>query len=404
MFHCNKRNVIGVDAANIRAGGGRTHLIELLSAADPVRDGFDEVIVWGAQDTLDKLPKTKWLKKIWVPSLEFGLLRRALWQKYSLGVEAQQKGCSVLFVPGGSFSTNFRPIVTMNQNLLPFETRELWRYKYTYMIFKLFVLRIVQARSLSQADGIIFLTEYAKRIVLRVTGQNRGLTRVIPHGLNSRFFLPYKKFDEQSRPKLRKTIRLIYVSMISPYKHQWNVVEAVAKARSESGIDLQLDLVGPFYAPSYKRLNKSIEQYDPLKKWVNYRGAIKHEELHSLYFDAQVGIWASSCETFGMILLEMMAAGLPILSSNRGPMPEILSDAGLYFDPEKPDTLSDSLLQLLSSENRMQEFSHVAREKACAYSWEKCAKETFRLLQDVQFRVPDRGSVKPSPLGDGSVS
>ena len=47
---------VGIDASNIRQGGGRTHLIELLAAADPLRDGFSEVCVWGAQDTLDKLP------------------------------------------------------------------------------------------------------------------------------------------------------------------------------------------------------------------------------------------------------------------------------------------------------------------------------------------------------------
>ena len=90
---------IGIDASNIRHGGGRTHLVELLIAADLHRNGFSEVFVWGSKDTLGKLPNYSWLKKMWTPALEGGLLRRILWQRFSLGKAAHATHCNVLFVP-----------------------------------------------------------------------------------------------------------------------------------------------------------------------------------------------------------------------------------------------------------------------------------------------------------------
>ena len=91
---------IGVDATNLRRGGGRTHLIELLRAADPERDQFDSVIVWGSRQTLDLIVDASWLDKVVVPTLEKGLIKRTLWQRFSLGKVALMAGCNILFVPG----------------------------------------------------------------------------------------------------------------------------------------------------------------------------------------------------------------------------------------------------------------------------------------------------------------
>ena len=61
---------------------------------------------------------------------------------------------------------------------------------------------------------------------------------------------------------------------------------------------------------------------------------IPYHELHSEYKDADLGVFASSCENLPIILIEKMASGLPIACSNKGPMPEVLGSAGVYFDPE----------------------------------------------------------------------
>ena len=80
------------------------------------------------------------------------------------------------------------------------------------------------------------------------------------------------------------------------------------------------------------------------------------------------------------ILLESMAAGLPIACSGRGPMPEILGSAGVYFDPENAGSIADALRSLISDDHLRTKIALAAHEAARAYSWERCADETLRYL------------------------
>lgn len=373
---------IGIDATNLRGGGGVTHLVELLRVAQSTLHGIERVVVWGGTPTLKVLDNRPWLDKRTPPALDKGLLQRTLWQRYSLSQAARDAGCDVLFVPGGSYAGNFHPVVTMSRNLLPFEVRELLRYGWSLLTLKLLLLRLVQLRSFRKTDGVIFLTEYARDVVLRVTGKLRGQTCIVPHGLNPRF---------NKAPKLQRAIaeyddvhpyRVLYVSIIDEYKHQWHVVEAVAALRKQ-GLPIVLDLVGPVYPPAFKRLNQTIDRVDAERRWVHYHGAIPFNELHLRYAEADLGLFASSCENMPNILLETMASGLPIACSNRGPMPEVLGQAGVFFNPEQPEDIARALHELINSPKTRKRLARASYERVQQYSWLRCADETFRFLVGV---------------------
>ena len=374
--------VVGIDAANLRRGGGMTHLIELLTAAEPEKSGIARVVVWGGRQTLTKLPDRPWLQKANPTALDRGILRRTWWQWFSLSKAAYAAGCDVLFVPGGSYAGSFRPMVTMSRNLLPFEWRELRRYGGSLSAFRLHLLRYTQSRSYRGADGVIFLTEYARRAVLKVTGQIAGNTITIPHGLNSRFQIqprgqrPIGEYTE-SNP-----YRLLYVSIIDQYKHQWHVVEAVHALRME-GVSIVIELVGPAYTPALTRLQAVIARLDPEGRWVHCHGAVPYEALNQQYALADLGVFASSCENMPNILLETMAAGLPVACSNRGPMPEVLGDAGLYFDPESPSDIAQALRKLILSPELRSERAKASFKRAKQFSWKNCADQTFSFLAAV---------------------
>ena len=373
---------IGIDATNLRAGGGVTHLMELLRAAQPSEHGIDHIVVWGGKPTLKALEAQPWLSKCNPSALDKGLLQRTIWQRYCLSQAARDEGCDVLFVPGGSYAGNFHPVVTMSQNLLPFEMHELRRYGWSSFTLKLLLLRLVQSSSFRKTDGVIFLTEYARDVVLAVTGKLRGQTCIVPHGLNPRF---------NKAPKLQRAIdeyddahpyRVLYVSTIDEYKHQWHVVEAVAVLRKQ-GLPIVLDLVGPAYPPALKRLNQTLDLMDVERRWVHYHEAIPFNELHLLYAEADLGLFASSCENMPNILLETMASGLPIACSNRGPMPEVLGQAGVFFNPEQPEDIVRALRELIESPQTRTELARASYERVQEYSWLRCADETFRFLVGV---------------------
>ena len=153
-----------------------------------------------------------------------------------------------------------------------------------------------------------------------------------------------------------------------------------------------LDLIG---APGrgLARLRRTLKRLDPSGIFLNYRGAVPYEGLHSSYASADIGIFASSCENMPNILIEGMAAGLPLACSRLGPMPDILGNAGAYFDPERIDEIVAALRQLIVSPELRLELAAAAFQRAKSFSWDRCGTETFRFLAQVCGAIPPSNQV-----------
>lgn len=374
--------VIGIDGTNLRQGGGITHLVELLRVAKPEQDGIAKVVVWSNTATLSAIEERPWLKKINPSELERGLVPRIFWQRFTLSKELNELGCDLLFVPGGSFSGSFKPFVTMSRNMLPFEMHELMRFGWSLTTLRFLLLRQWQSRTFRRADGVIFLTRYAKESVSKIVGSLKGKTHIIPHGISTRFQRTPKPQWSITEYDSNNPFRLIYVSIINQYKHQWHVVEAVASLR-QAGFPIELDLIGPSFPMSEFRFEESRSRWDPSRSWVKYNGEISYEALHHKYAQADLGLFASSCENMPNILLETMASGLPVACSNRGPMPEVLGNAGVYFDPEQPADITRALRELINSPQLRSEKAKASYERSLQYTWHDCADSTMTFLAEI---------------------
>ena len=93
---------LGIDATNIRLGGGITHLSQLLQAGDPIAAGFSRVTVWTSESTAAALPERPWLVKMSSPWMDASLPRRMVGQQFQLPLALTAAGCEVLFSPGGT--------------------------------------------------------------------------------------------------------------------------------------------------------------------------------------------------------------------------------------------------------------------------------------------------------------
>lgn len=378
----NSLKILGIDASNIRSGGGITHLVELLRVADPRVHGFKKIIIWAPKHTLQKIFDRFWLIKKYDSALDGNNFTKFLWLYNRLGPIAKSEKCDLLFVPGGSVITNFTPVVTMSRNLLPFELRELLRFRFSPTTLRLLLLRSQQSRSVRKANGVIYLTRYALNTVNKVARPKGIKSIIIPHGIEHKFLqkprhqLPISEYNNQ------KPFRIIYVSVINRYKHQREVFEAVSELSSQ-GFPVALTLIGPAYNPSLVELKKTIKKNDPEGKIVQYLGEITYDKLHKYYEKADLCVFASSCENMPNILLEGMASGLPIACSDRGPMPEILNNGGVYFDPDDIDSISKSIKKLVLHPMLREKLAWESFNLSQKYSWERCAESTFNFLNVV---------------------
>jgi glycosyltransferase involved in cell wall biosynthesis len=375
--------LLGIDASNIRGGGGVNHLVELLRSAKPNQHGFDKVIIWGGAETLSKISDRDWIVKKNEPFLNKSLFYRIYWQKFQLSSLARKTGCDLLFIPGGSFSGNFSPFVTMSQNLLPFEWKEIRRYGFSKFAIRLIFLRLFQSRTFLKANGIIFLTEYARGIVLNQFPIVLEKTLVVNHGISSRFHKNSEPRPDLSLCDRNNPIRVLYISFIGEYKHQWNVVKGLSLL-SKREFPIELTLVGSiFERKAYKKLVNSIKESIPTGLVVNHIENLPYLEIHDIYDKNDIFIFASSCETFGQIVTEAMASALPIACSNLSSMKELLGKSAVYFNPDNPVEISESVERLLKDKNLRDQLSVEVKQKSMLYTWDKCALETFSFFKEV---------------------
>lgn len=374
--------ILGIDASNVRAGGGITHLNEILTAAKPEVSGFTVVIIWASRNTLDQLPVRPWLKRISPRDLNGSLIRRALWQQVELKRLLDANNCDLLFVPGGHYLGRFRPFVTMSQNLLPFQPKERRRFGWSLKTFRLWLLGMTQTATFRRGAGVIFLSDAARKVVLLRTGSLRGIVRVIPHGISDRYRKPPRQQREIESYSLERPYKLLYVSNIAPYKHQLELVEAVARLR-RLGLPVTLDLIGPARPSDLRPFLAKAERVDPSGSFIRYHGEAAPSQLHECYQNADGFVFASTCETISITLLEAMASGLPIACSDRAPMPEVLGEGGIYFDAENVVSIEDTLTRFLLNRGLREESARRSHERAADFSWSKSANTTFELLASI---------------------
>ena len=370
----------GIDASNLRSGGGLNHLLCLLEHRRYSQGDDTNIILWGSSALCDLIPPRKWITVKVVPDLDAGPLKRLSWQMLRFP-KLSSSACDVLFAPGGLIGDHHVPTVVMCRNMLPFELSEARRYGASYMLARLLFLRLLQAQAFRRADGVVFLSDYARDRVVEQIGALSGMTALIAHGVEHRF---------RREPRVQRSIkefssarefRLLYVSIVDVYKHQWNVATAVADLRLK-GMPITLEIVGPAYPPALRRLNLSLQKVDPTGSFIQYCGEVSHSELHHRLLNADGFVFASTCENMPNILLEAMAAGLPIACSDRRPMVDILGEASVFFDPLRPDSISRAIAGMLQDTDERTHIARRAYEQANLYSWEQCASDTFSFIKE----------------------
>jgi glycosyltransferase involved in cell wall biosynthesis len=369
---------VGIDVSRGRSGGAITHILGVLSELEPEKWKIDEVHVWAHSSLLALIPSRPWLKAHSPSQVNGSLWSQVLWQRFKLKKELNFFGCDILLSTDAGTAYVHTPSVVMSRDMLSFEAKEMNRYRFSLAWLRLYLLRYLQTASLRKATGALFLTDYASKTIQSFTGPLTNY-RIIPHGISDAF----RRYPRQKNwpDSGREPIRCLYVSNTAAYKHQWNVVEAIANLRNE-GYLVEIEFAGGGSGPSLAKLKAAIRELDPEKTFTEITGRLPHDKLPSKLSNADLFIFASSCENMPNTLVEAMASGLPIACSSSGPMPEVLRDAGTYFDPESPQSIGAAVKQLLDSPQLRLESSENAAKYSTEYSWRRCADETFRFLCD----------------------
>jgi glycosyltransferase involved in cell wall biosynthesis len=253
----------------------------------------------------------------------------------------------------------------------------LHRYYYTV---KLFAYEKVIRSAARRAQRIITVSEFTSNDIVKNLFIPEEKLAVTLEGCEMNFSqeLPANSLEIYEKYKIKKPY-LLYVGNAYPHKN----LETLCRAFTivlEKFSNLQLVLAGgkDFF---YQRLEKYIEDND--LKNIILTGYVNDFELEVIYRGAEAFVFPSLYEGFGLPPLEAMTKNIPVVSSDRTSMPEILGDAALYFDPEDVSAMAIQLERLLSEERLQEELKVRGKKRGELFNWETMARQTLEIYKSI---------------------
>ena len=361
--------IIGIDASNIRTGGGKKHLINFINSSLDKNLNLKFILIsnYHIINSFSKNKRVKCHTNLLLNSFNFlSFLSQIIFSSYYL----KKNNCEMVFVPGGIFLGNFNPLFSMSQNMLPFEPKQLKTFKFVQKL-KFRLMRSLQLYTFGRSKGVIFLSKYAKdKINEYIDLNNKSI--IIPHGVDQQSINNYN-FNKDR-------FNILYVSDFLPYKHNYNVVKAVSELILE-GYNIDLTLIGKKDVCQYGKIKDTLNANNELKNRINIMGQLENTVVQSHYRNTSLFLFASTCENLPFILLEAMSFGLPIISSNKRPMCDILNGKDIFFDSTNIESIKKTIVKNLSKDKCLK-MSALNYKLSKLYLLETNTKDTLNFLKN----------------------
>ena len=267
---------------------------------------------------------------------------------------------------------------------------DLWLDRYPQYSAKLFGQRASfrrTKRTAWRARKVITVSEYSARDIESLYGLSRDRIVVIPNGVSDDF---RPATDGSSLAEIRKRFGIhgerfiLFVGGADPRKNHRTFLAACArKVRQLEACSLVL--VGD---PVHRvgDLRQTAVTFG-LEDRVICTGRLAMADMRLLYSHADLFVFPSIYEGFGMPVLEAMACGAPVITSNRTSLPEVAGDAAILVNPEDPDELADAIVSVLEDRPLRDGLTAKGFERAKQFTWEQAARRTLALYRELCTEV-----------------
>jgi glycosyltransferase involved in cell wall biosynthesis len=247
-------------------------------------------------------------------------------------------------------------------------------------------LKFLLPRAVSQADKIITLSEFTKQEIAERWPDASDKITVVPGAphLAPDTVPGVSGESDPERILARFGVRcpyLLYVGTMEPRKNIVRMLKAFERISAMGAKDLQFVLVG-HEGWGLREVRRAWES-SPVRSAIRYIGYIPDEALGVFYRSADLFLYLSLYEGFGLPPLEAMAAGTCVLASNRASLPECLGDAAVLADPFDTDAVATIAFRLLQDDEMRRDYVKKGFQQAASYSWRRSAEMTLALYKEL---------------------
>jgi glycosyltransferase involved in cell wall biosynthesis len=236
---------------------------------------------------------------------------------------------------------------------------------------------------IESCDGIITVSEWSKQDILKFFAVDENKIYVTPLAADLKY-MPLDK--EMCRHVIQKRLNikkpfLLYIGGFSPRKNVRSLIMAFAKIYKEFNSDYNLVIVGSLRDEG-NALRELSEKLD-MSSRIIFTDFLEEEILPTLYNAADVFVYPSLYEGFGLPPLEAMSCGTPVITSNVSSIPEVVNNAGILIDAYDTSNLINALGSIVNNDNLKADLSKRGIERSKEYSWERTAQQTLKAYSDI---------------------
>ena len=375
----NLRFRVGIDAITpgkslgLSAGGMRMYITTLIREMAHHDPNAEFIVFDSSALPLHELDNLAQVRRVSLRSVPGGSSGRILYQNSIYPLALARRQLDVLFATCNVVPIGCRmPVVVAIQSLQYFEfpdTYGRWRGAY---------LRSAVRAAVRKAAEVICVSNYSRRAALQYTGGDPARFHVVHHGApvgGTRL----KRLDLHSSG----APYILTVTTLYRYKNVERLVEAYARLVRDHAIPHRLRIIGGDADVTAGMLRKLAAQHGVSSR-VDVLGAIKHDHMPAQYEGADLFVYPSLYETFGLPPLEAMALSVPVVASNAAAIPEVVADAAEMVDPLDAVDIARGMAVALLNSGRREDLMKRGRERAKQFRWSDAARSTLNIRSSWQ--------------------
>ena len=307
------------------------------------------------------------------------------WEQIALPKAVKQYNCDILQCTSNTAPIKCSvPLIVILHDIIYMESVALFRKGYSmYQKFGNMYRRFVVPRVLKKASKIITVSNFERGRIKEFFGLTDNKIVAIYNGVGTHF----QVIDNTNQlTEIRNKYSLpekyfFFLGNTDPKKNTKGVLKAYSDFVKQKGNDIKL-LMLDYEESELMKLLKEINA-EEIRKDIYLAGYVNNVDLPAIYNMAELFLYPSMRESFGIPMLEAMACGTAVITSNTSSMPEVAIDAAKIINPSNPSEITNAIIELLENENLRNSFIKKGVKRASDFSWQAMAKQNLKLYKEV---------------------
>jgi glycosyltransferase involved in cell wall biosynthesis len=309
-----------------------------------------------------------------------------VWHQVSLPQVCKERAYDVLFLPAGNRRLPLHVGCPTVGTVHDFSSIHV---SGKYDPGRMFYIQHVLPFLIRRLSHVITISESSRKDIVEYAKVAENRVSIIPNGVDHNTFFPRDKgaCAEQIAQKYGfQPPYILYISRIEhPGKNHARLIDAFSRLKAKTAIPHQLVLAGSDWTRA-EEVHKAAAQ-SAYEKEIVFTGFVPGADLPAFYCGAELFVFPSLYEGFGLPILEAMACGVPVACSNLSSMPEVAGDAGVLFDPYAEDDMAGAMERVLLDPEFHGSLVRLGLERVRQYTWAGTARMTLAVIEQTAAGV-----------------